>query len=1563
MPDGTDTPIADDVRGLLAERTHQQATANSAAASQVTPAAAQGALQNAPSSGVPASVGMHAPAVGQQAADAQRFQAIIGMSGHVRAFVASDPAKAAATQPDWLNLANIGALATQFARTPGADLFAQVQQHAQEGIEDIPAPTLNPITIAQREAQSARNLFNIGGDVLGFGQNAALGQGGYAAQQAGLVGLTSLFGADNTRKVLNVLNTAMLGLGPGEGRAGPVDLGRAFEVPPEAPGGGPGLTGPEGSVPPPGAPFAPPEVPTISAPSPYTTAPGLDPAADAVHSTVADVQADHIAQMQEAVADTSIHSSVPAVMEDFLANHTPVGSESAWVNPQALAELWAQGHTPFAGLTPQIADALATGRDVQVPMATYLTETAGQPFADTLRAQTRFSEGGVSQEEAKALGGASTPEAASAPEVHVPPDLSAHEAEVRSIAASVETAVEQVFKSHGIEGLFEDAKALGLTKPQFERYGQHVDELRATIKQRLLERTYAQLRRERTPEWKKQLDAIVPFMEQGLNAHPDVVAMRALTQPGMKLDRGDVEAFYPGAASRLPKAILKNNGNHPDAAADLLGYTSGAQMVNNLADLTDGFGGKGLNAWVKQAALEAAQSQARTNLGYDPSPAGLLQAARDALVESPMETYLTSDLRALAAEAKLPFSKADVKAFAQRQFDSLPQRTATNPRTFERGMWSTGEATQRALEKGDWGAAFKGRQSQLINYLQLQMAHAAAKVWRGQNALLRRWAGADTVAGTDPLVGAILQQAAADLGYSLSRDPAEHSRFLQAATAAGRPFDVLGLTTEANNQGWPLDFVPQPPGELGQMPWGDLQDYMNQLKALQKFGAELGSITSHGRVWDLQAFGNAVAQNADTIGRKYTPQQLHDARSGAWNRLKNATQNLLVGNLRPEVYLHWVDGDQQGPLMGLVNQLQAGKYLETDLSSGWVAAMKAAVPEKFWRGMHEKVDAPESMMVDTVNGRVNVMQTRGNLRHALLYLGSESGRTKLLDGYHWGSEAEGWLKANATVDDWNFVREFWAQNDGLFAKADAMYMRQRGYGLTKDELRPVDTGHPDVGTLPGGHVHVTYDPTLKDRMRIQTVEDTGLKATYGTPRPGGDVTSDYPASALPSAFYGIKRTGYTGPVMLDSRALSAGVAEVIHDIAYREALVNAQKGLTHPMVRDALESVLGPEYAKQMMPWLRYIAQERMLYDPSTEALVRGINTLTSNFVWAEVAYNFAAALKHAGVGAIHMMAEVKDPLALVGGVRDTWGLGPRADMWRKFVTDNSGEVRGLRFNNDASLSAMLQHDAFTGGAYGAYKDAGYALFTVGKFFEAQATWLAKYRTAIADNGDHALSVNIADKAVRDTQGAGHPVDLAPLLRRSDTAIGQVGRFFAGKLMGFRNTGPNRLFTASKQAGAGEFGKAGVGVGAFVIGAALWIAFQEVYLRGGGDPRAKTQGDAFKEEAGWALAENSFGSMVGPNVILDPLKFGSGNRDKLLAAYQHLKKGEVDKIHGAWTMALGLIAQATGAFPIAGVKVLQAIDDEMHSNVLKPADRGPVPFAQRAALGRAPHYAPTRGTR
>jgi hypothetical protein len=117
--------------------------------------------------------------------------------------------------------------------------------------------------------------------------------------------------------------------------------------------------------------------------------------------------------------------------------------------------------------------------------------------------------------------------------------------------------------------------------------------------------------------------------------------------------------------------------------------------------------------------------------------------------------------------------------------------------------------------------------------------------------------------------------------------------------------------------------------------------------------------------------------------------------------------------------------------------------------------------------------------------------------------------------------------------------------------------------------------------------------------------------------------------------------------------------------------------------------------------------------------------------------------------------------------------------------------------NLDRDVQQTLEKIFRQDGFIDAYRYHAFTAFTFIKRMEAMATWLAKYRQlSLMHEGDlpHDDAVALANKAVRDTQGAGSPVDL-PALWRGDTSfwseVGKLGNMFTG----FENTSTNRGWT------------------------------------------------------------------------------------------------------------------------------------------------------------------------
>jgi hypothetical protein len=790
---------------------------------------------------------MSDPAPWQAQAQANANSVTLRASPSVSSFVASDPAKAAAVKDDLGPLARVASTLHQWDALASTDFFAPGTQalhsfitdfgraFAQTGEGGLPSPenakaagsTLwDALGVLSSPFSGALNLAARPLSYLPTYKDVGLGGDlrGMAAALQGVSAHPQLLSQPSAQaQIANEIGVALLPLGT----PGLAAFRRAATEGGEAAGAA-RIEGP----PPTDAEFSP--VPP----------PGVSPEHSPIYSAVADMDATGVARLQEDLTNTATLGRSPALTEDFLENHTLASGRSVSVPAQAIADVWAQGHSPFADLAPQVQDAITTGGDVSVPLSQYLTETAGQPFAEALNAQTRFRENGVSQEEAKTLpqaaeggeGGTGAEAEKPSPIAANPPEELADHPEVREAAARAEGAVRQVFAEQGIDKLFADPKALGLTAPQMEKYGAALDEAMAQVHDRVLQRTYSQLKRERTPEWKAQVEERALRIAGEQEGLPVVRAHNALSQPGFKLDRDLTENFFPGSYSRLDKSVLRQGGNHPDDAADVVGYPSGGRLVSDLADLHEAVRGSGagnVKAYLKQTARAAAESEARYELGYDTSPESLLAAAHEEMVAPQIEDLLTKDLSAFAEANGLPFRKEDVAYLAGDQFNKLTVAEGIKPRAFAENMRRLGNKAESALLDSNPVPAFRAKQQQLLQYLQMKESFAFAKEFAKADSAMRKVARSPTNSKMDQTARNHLRAIVAQLGYHVRT-----GKFEDVVSALkGQNLTEYGKALTARGQPVYITDVPQV-GEKGVR--GLSVETFRDLDAMQKSIAQLG---------------------------------------------------------------------------------------------------------------------------------------------------------------------------------------------------------------------------------------------------------------------------------------------------------------------------------------------------------------------------------------------------------------------------------------------------------------------------------------------------------------------------------------------------------------------------------------------------------------------------------------------------------------------------------------------------------------------------------------------------
>lgn len=1444
-----------------------KANASAGASQGVAPSAAMTAIKSAPLVGVDPEIGMHDPEGVGQLAREKGNQAILDASPPLQGFVGSSPAKAAAVGNDFGSLAGLARTVNKWNDTANADFLAPGQAAVDALKKDLSRygspESFSLLKMIPGMSQRDQTLGSIAGDVAGIVFSPFSGAANVAARPLSYLPTYKDEGGKAVRKsqpeaqqdIANILMSAFsAGKAPEAGiaRAPPIDEGFGVQ-------------------------------PRLNSPIPR---PGSgSPAADATHSLLANINAAHVAEMEKGVTAVSTHAEAPELTHDFLHNHTPAGEATAWVDPEKVAEIWNKGDQPFSAHVDDFEAAMRTGSDVPVPMSTYLTEVAGKPFADDLRNSTRFSEDGVSVDQAKDLGkdepsifkdnvplipdNAEAPEGTAqaftpngevyvvkpnttdpeevkallplaqqfggryamgradmafqfkSPEARdlflrelnkapsttptIPEDIGPefHES-IRELAARADDHVQQVFKENGLDTLFTEPKAAGLTKGLFERYGVAVDEARASVHERLMERTYKQIKRERSPDWKAALDL---HMEEGLaaiNAQANVVAYRALRDPMFKIDR---DAVPEGLT--LPDAIIKRGGLSPDEAAELAGYPTGKALLadmHNLNVAVQAHGGT-LDAYIKNRARVYAEEKARAMVGYDVTPEGLLAAAREAVTEPKVEDLLIDALREVGERLGLPLDKESVLLAADEHFATLPLSDASKPRAFADNMKRLGDKAEKAIFDGKDVEAFKYKQQQLLQFHQLKMAFKLQKEVAKAQRQIRTVAKKPVNAGMDQVARNHLRKIAQDLGFSVRTGKYE------GVESALRGQTLSDYGNVKLSQGLPV-YITDVPAQFKDLTVAEFKDVYDMWKSISTLGREEMQVFSEGKKIALEEVVNEIKANATLVGRKYTatnrqlgkgtvqlskvfePKEFELLKRKITNAPANAMRTLGAASVRNETFLYWLDRESYGPLMKYVvtplNERAGWKIQRTQEMGDAFRAFTKSQPKGWADSLNDKVDIPELTYGRDEDGApIPWLRDKGMVIRAALHLGTEENWAKLTEGYGWDPQrTEQILKREMSPADWKYVQFLWDEAHKLWPETQTLY--RATVGLAPREVVGRNITLPDGSKLKGRYWHLDYDWNalgenadstgqvidVKDPMALGNSDLFGENFRVATP-PNGSVK---------------QRTQFRGPLNLDHATLHREFESVIHDLAFRKELIQAAKLLRQPGVANAIREALGPEYLASTKQWLQDIARQANYDQTALKGLAGFFRGIRRRFTIVQIGFNVATVVKHGGIALFHMTGE--GGLQLPQAIYDVH-FGDRGH-WQSFVDAHSSEVPNTLYNLDRDLREAMDETFRRTGAITTWQYYSTALFSVIKRVEAQATWLAKYRASAAEGLNDEAAFALADKSVRDTQGSGTAVNLAAL-QRGDGTLGSEALKLFNAFTTFMNTQTNRMWTVGRR--------------------------------------------------------------------------------------------------------------------------------------------------------------------
>ena len=367
-----------------------------------------------------------------------------------------------------------------------------------------------------------------------------------------------------------------------------------------------------------------------------------------------------------------------------------------------------------------------------------------------------------------------------------------------------------------------------------------------------------------------------------------------------------------------------------------------------------------------------------------------------------------------------------------------------------------------------------------------------------------------------------------------------------------------------------------------------------------------------------------------------------------------------------------------------------------------------------------------------------------------LNVGNESNLQRLLGGDGWTYAQILPVLNSLNAREWQAVQAVWDHFETYRPLIAAKEKRVTGTEPEWIQARPITVATADgqTVTLRGGYFPVVFDPrvNMKAEADAKSQEFKDLaKAAYS-------------AATTRRGFTKQRVQELHGrPLMLSLQGLYSGTNDVIHDLAWHEWVIDANKLLKSKTIDNAIREHYGPEVKRQFDKWRDDIVMGSRRLDHSVE---RAVGFLRQSVSASALTFNLFTA--------------VQQPLGIVNsGARVGWkwiGKGVARYAAAPFESTSEAMEKSAwlrnrtrtRFRELNELRNQVQGQTAAKELMGRY---GYWLMMRTQLMVDVPTWWGAYEKAIAEGQDEATAVQLADQSVKDAQGGGEEVDLSGIER------------------------------------------------------------------------------------------------------------------------------------------------------------------------------------------------------
>ena len=737
------------------------------------------------------------------------------------------------------------------------------------------------------------------------------------------------------------------------------------------------------------------------------------------------------------------------------------------------------------------------------------------------------------------------------------------------------------------------------------------------------------------------------------------------------------------------------------SAAELLEPLTDRRMLERYGDLTD-------PQQLRRAADEAVHNDAR---------ARFLATGMRALGD-------TRPARVLTAMARLAASEL----VAGRKVRALAPGRARVAET------RAGKTALAATAAGKTREAAVAQRDQLMNhYLARLSTEALAEVDKGVAYLRKLASGSTLPPDYQEQIDTLLERF--DLRET-SQKTAERRRSLAEWVDAQRQLGIEpelppGLLDEARRQNY-RDLTVE-----------EFRGLVDTVKQIEHLGRLKGKLLTAKDQRDFEAVRDALTASivANAAGRKA------DTRTPTTNlgRWLQAVRNFGAAHIKAATLARVLDGGKDGGPMWetFVRSANAAGDMET--------TMRAQATKDLTRILAPLFDGGKLGGKGRYFPSVGRSLNKESVVAIALNVGNASNLQRLLGGEGWTEDQLKPVLASLTESEWGVVQKVWDYFESYRPLIADKEKRVRGVEPKWIERRPFDVeldngqGQRRTISLRGGYYPVKYDPAASVRAEEHADADGARRQLQGA----------YGASTTRRSFTKTRAEEVHGrPLLYTLAGLYTGVNDVIHDLAWHEWLIDANRLLKSESVDQAIRQHYGPAVVRQLKSWRDAVAEGE---GGATEALDRALGALRQNVSVAGLGFNLMSALQQP-LGLTQSMVRVGAQWigkGLMHYIANPLGATRTVQAQSEFMKHRAQ----TRFRELNELRNKVQGQEKIATRY------AYWLMTQVQQMVDVPTWLGAYEKAVAEGNDDERARALADQAVIDAQGSGQIKDTSAIER------------------------------------------------------------------------------------------------------------------------------------------------------------------------------------------------------